>query len=96
MGSAEVGGGGECRDCHDVLGFVWLYLDHEAPPTTCEELEAHLLECEHCQRAVRSTGASRRWSAAAPTVPSPCRPRSSSRSGSGSSGPFSGGTSSPS
>jgi len=53
MGSAEVGGGGECRDCNDVLGFVWLYLDHEAPPTTCEELEAHLRECEHCQRAVR-------------------------------------------
>ena len=55
MGSAEVGGGDErvCRDCDDVLGFVWLYLDHEAPPTTCEELEAHLLECEHCQRAVR-------------------------------------------
>ena len=42
MGSPEVGGG-ECRDCNDVLGFVWLYLDHEAPPTTCE----------HCQRAVR-------------------------------------------
>ena len=52
MGSPEVGGG-ECRDCHDVLGFVWLYLDHEAPPTTCEELEAHLRECEHCPRAVR-------------------------------------------
>ena len=52
MGSPEVGGG-ECRDCHDVLGFVWLYLDHEAPPTTCAELEAHLLECESCQRAVR-------------------------------------------
>jgi mycothiol system anti-sigma-R factor len=53
MGSPEVGGGGECRDCHDVLGFVWLYLDHEAPPTTCEELEAHLAGCESCQRAVR-------------------------------------------
>ena len=52
MGSPEVGGG-ECRDCNDVLGFVWLYLDHEAPPTTCAELEAHLRECEHCQRAVR-------------------------------------------
>ena len=44
MGSPEVGGG-ECRDCNDVLGFVWLYLDHEAPPTTCAELEAHLAEC---------------------------------------------------
>jgi mycothiol system anti-sigma-R factor len=53
MGSAEVGGGGDCRDCNDVLGFVWLYLDHEAPPTTCEELEAHLAECQDCQRAVR-------------------------------------------
>ena len=55
MGSPEVGGGDErvCRDCDDVLGFVWLYLDHEAPPTTCEELEAHLRECERCQRAVR-------------------------------------------
>jgi mycothiol system anti-sigma-R factor len=53
MGSPEVGGGGECRDCNDVLGFVWLYLDHEAPPTTCEELEAHLAECVSCQRAVR-------------------------------------------
>jgi len=53
MGSAEVGGGGECRDCDDVLGFVWLYLDHEAPPTTCEELEAHLAGCQSCQRAVR-------------------------------------------
>ncbi len=52
MGSPEVGGG-ECRDCNDVLGFVWLYLDHEAPPTTCEELEAHLEVCESCQRAVR-------------------------------------------
>ena len=52
MGSPEVGGG-ECRDCNDVLGFVWLYLDHEAPPTTCAELEAHLVECESCQRAVR-------------------------------------------
>jgi mycothiol system anti-sigma-R factor len=52
MGSPEVGGG-ECRDCHDVLGFVWLYLDHEAPPTTCAELEAHLKVCESCQRAVR-------------------------------------------
>ena len=47
MGSPEVGG------CHDVLGFVWLYLDHEAPPTTCAELEAHLAECPSCQRAVR-------------------------------------------
>jgi mycothiol system anti-sigma-R factor len=54
MGSPEVGGGGgECRDCDDVLGFVWLYLDHEAPPTTCEELEAHLADCQSCQRAVR-------------------------------------------
>jgi mycothiol system anti-sigma-R factor len=53
MGSPEVGGGGECRDCNDVRGFVWLYLDHEAPPTTCAELEAHLQECESCQRAVR-------------------------------------------
>jgi mycothiol system anti-sigma-R factor len=54
MGSAEVGGGApECRGCEDVLGFVWLYLDHEAPPTTCAELEAHLVECESCQRAVR-------------------------------------------
>jgi mycothiol system anti-sigma-R factor len=53
MGSPEVGGGGECRDCDDVLGFVWLYLDHEAPPTTCEELEAHLAGCQSCQRAVR-------------------------------------------
>ena len=52
MGSPEVGGGGECRDCHDVLGFVWLYLDHEAPPTTCEELEAHLADCAHCRRVV--------------------------------------------
>jgi mycothiol system anti-sigma-R factor len=52
MGSPEVGGGG-CRDCNDVLGFVWLYLDHEAPPTTCEELEAHLAGCPSCQRAVR-------------------------------------------
>ena len=52
MGSPEVGGG-ECRDCNDVLGFVWLYLDHEAPPTTCEELEAHLAGCQSCQRAVR-------------------------------------------
>jgi mycothiol system anti-sigma-R factor len=52
MGSPEVGGG-ECRDCNDVLGFVWLYLDHEAAPTTCEELEAHLAECQSCQRAVR-------------------------------------------
>ena len=47
MGSPEVGG------CDDVLGFVWLYLDHEAPPTTCAELEAHLAECQSCQRAVR-------------------------------------------
>ena len=53
MGSPEVGSGGECRDCNDVLGFVWLYLDHEAPPTTCAELEAHLAECASCQRAVR-------------------------------------------
>ena len=54
MGSPEVGGdAGACRDCHDVLGFVWLYLDHEAPPTTCAELEAHLAECQSCQRAVR-------------------------------------------
>jgi mycothiol system anti-sigma-R factor len=55
MGSPEVGGGRDrvCRDCDDVLGFVWLYLDHEAPPTTCEELEAHLAGCESCQRAVR-------------------------------------------
>jgi mycothiol system anti-sigma-R factor len=52
MGSPEVGGVG-CRDCNDVLGFVWLYLDHEAPPTTCEELEAHLADCQSCQRAVR-------------------------------------------
>jgi mycothiol system anti-sigma-R factor len=50
MGSPEVGG---CRDCHDVLGFVWLYLDHEAPPTTCEELEAHIAGCRSCQRAVQ-------------------------------------------
>jgi mycothiol system anti-sigma-R factor len=50
MGSPEVGG---CRDCNDVLGFVWLYLDHEAPPTTCAELEAHLVDCQSCQRAVR-------------------------------------------
>ena len=47
MGSPEVGG------CHEVLGVVWLYLDHEAPPTTCAELEAHLAECQSCQRAVR-------------------------------------------
>jgi mycothiol system anti-sigma-R factor len=50
MGSPEVG---DCRDCNDVLGFVWLYLDHEASLTTCAELEAHLAECERCQRAVR-------------------------------------------
>ena len=50
MGSPEVGG---CQDCNDVLGFVWLYLDHEAPPTTCAELEAHLVDCQSCQRAVR-------------------------------------------
>ena len=59
MGSAEVGGGGECRDCHDVLGFVWLYLDHEAPPTTCEELEAHLPEVSTASGRSASTGASR-------------------------------------
>ena len=47
MGSPEVGG------CHEVLGVVWLYLDHEAPPTTCAELEAHLAKCQSCQRAVR-------------------------------------------
>ena len=47
MGSSEVGG------CQAVLSYVWLYLDHEAPPTTCEELEAPLAGCESCQRAVR-------------------------------------------
>jgi mycothiol system anti-sigma-R factor len=47
MGSSEVG------DCQAILGEVWLYLDHEAPPTTCAELEAHLAECASCQRAVR-------------------------------------------
>jgi mycothiol system anti-sigma-R factor len=47
MGSPEVGA------CDDVLVSVWLYLDHEAPPTTCAELEAHLAECPSCQRAVR-------------------------------------------
>jgi mycothiol system anti-sigma-R factor len=47
MGSSEVGG------CQAVLNEVWLYLDHEAPPTTCAELEAHLAECASCQRAVR-------------------------------------------
>jgi mycothiol system anti-sigma-R factor len=50
MGSSEVGGH---RDCQDVLGIVWLYLDHEAPPTTCAELEAHMADCQSCQRAVR-------------------------------------------
>ena len=47
MGSSEVGG------CQAVLSYVWLYLDHEAPPTTCAELEAHLGTCPSCQRAVR-------------------------------------------
>jgi mycothiol system anti-sigma-R factor len=47
MGSSEVGG------CEAVLSYVWLYLDHEAPPTTCAELEAHLKVCPSCQRAVR-------------------------------------------
>ena len=47
MGSPEVGG------CHEVLSIVWVYLDHEAPPRTCTELEAHLAECQSCQRAVR-------------------------------------------
>ena len=47
MGSPEVGG------CHEVLSIVWVYLDHEAPPATCEELEAHLAGCDSCQRAVR-------------------------------------------
>ena len=50
MGSSEVGGH---RDCQDVLGFVWLYLDREAPLTTCAELETHIAECPSCQRAVR-------------------------------------------
>ena len=92
MGSAEVGGG-ECRDCNDVLGFVWLYLDHEAPPTTCEELEAHLLECEHCQRAVRFDRRFKQLVPAAPTRPSRCPPPWSSRCGSGSNGRSCGGTS---
>ena len=47
MGSPEVGG------CDEVFGAIWLYLDHEAPPRTCAELEAHLAECQSCQRAVR-------------------------------------------
>ena len=47
MGSSEVGG------CRAVLSDLWLYIDHEAPPTTCAELEAHLAECASCQRAVR-------------------------------------------
>jgi mycothiol system anti-sigma-R factor len=47
MGSSEVGG------CDEVFGAIWLYVDHEAPPRTCTELEAHLAECETCQRAVR-------------------------------------------
>ena len=47
MGSPEVGG------CDEVFGAIWLYLDHEAPPRTCAELEAHLEVCESCQRAVR-------------------------------------------
>jgi mycothiol system anti-sigma-R factor len=48
MGSPEVGG-----SCDEVFGAIWLYVDHEAPPRTCEELEAHLAECQTCQRAVR-------------------------------------------
>jgi len=47
MGSPEVGG------CDEVFGAIWLYLDHEAPPRTCTELEAHLAECQSCQRALR-------------------------------------------
>jgi mycothiol system anti-sigma-R factor len=47
MGSSEVG------DCQAVLTYVWLYVDHEAPPTTCAELEQHLARCASCQRAVR-------------------------------------------
>jgi mycothiol system anti-sigma-R factor len=48
MGSPEVGGG-----CDDVLRHVWMYLDQETDPPTCAELEAHLAECEACQRVVQ-------------------------------------------
>jgi anti-sigma factor (TIGR02949 family) len=44
MGSPEVGG------CDDVRRHLWPYLDREADRPTCAELEAHLVECDHCRR----------------------------------------------
>ena len=49
MGSPEVGG---C-DCDDVRRHLWSYLDREADPPTCAELEAHLEACAYCQRMVQ-------------------------------------------
>ena len=50
MGSPEVGGGGECRDCNDVLGFVWLYLDDETDGAVRQRIRSHLDDCAPCLR----------------------------------------------
>ena len=48
MGSPEVGG---C-DCDGVRRHLWPYLDSEADPPTCAELEAHIEDCAYCRRMV--------------------------------------------
>jgi anti-sigma factor (TIGR02949 family) len=49
MGAPEVG---DCG-CDGVFDHLWAYLDHEAAPRTCAELEAHVRTCAYCQKAVQ-------------------------------------------
>lgn len=40
--------------CLDLLEKLSEYLDGDLPPSICEEIEAHIADCEPCVRFVRS------------------------------------------
>lgn len=35
--------------CRDLLGELSLYIDGEAEQSLCDEIEAHMAECENCR-----------------------------------------------
>jgi predicted anti-sigma-YlaC factor YlaD len=39
----------EKNECGRVLSHLNDYIDHKLSPELCEELEAHLAECENCR-----------------------------------------------
>ena len=44
----------DTEHCRDLLERLSEYIDGEAPPSVCDEIEKHLASCEPCVRFIRS------------------------------------------